>query len=696
MSLRSSLTILTRILLFVSIVSTAYLYFYPVWSGCAFPGTTGSVSDGFQNTLAQHVPLKQTDYTRVAPFRLLVLADPQLEGDSSLPEPEDAFIAKLQSHWHDLRHTEVSKLPTTILQVLRNITVEDIPDALWAVRKTIDLFGNDYYLAHIYRTLHWWTNPTHVTVLGDLIGSQWVSDDEFAWRGWRYWNRVFAGSRPVEESYMSMHTKEQDEQHNEVLNPQKSNWSRQIINIAGNHDIGYAGDISELRTSRFQRAFGELNWDIRFEYPSNLIPENYTDEPVPSIHLVVLNSMLLDVPALNATLQKETYEYLNDMIQHRLSPVESPYRNTSFTLLLTHVPLHKPSGVCVDAPFFDFWDYTDEVDDQFVEGGVKEQNHLSQHVSENGILQSLFGMSGNLDAILGGIGRRGLILDGHDHEGCDVVHYVERFNVTPEVETEAGVNGEETLEAAPDGPWSDQDFMLAEVISPIDVSTNVEQRSEAGTEMLNSQPETTSSHVASEPSDSPMISSSSSPSTAASMKPSSPIPTWQWKSVRTSQYPPNESNEHETRADLSIALREVTLRSMMGSYGGNAGLLSVWFDFSRGIWEYEITMCKAGVQHIWWAIHILDLITIGVLLLWVIERSYTPKQKLVTKRIRAISYVRERPKKTSGVNGNIGDQRIVRQAKGVEDIKRAEGVQVGRKSQEGEAEKRRVYKHVLK
>jgi hypothetical protein len=59
---------------------------------------------------------------------------------------------------------------------------------------------------------------------------------------------------------------------------------------------------------------------------------------------------------------------------------------------------------------------------------------------------------------------------------------------------------------------------------------------------------------------------------------------------------------------------------MMGEYGGNAGLLSVWFDPDPAVneWRYTITTCAAGVQHIWWAVHGISLATGLMLTLWVI------------------------------------------------------------------------------
>lgn len=303
-------------------------------------------------------------------------------------------------------------------------------------------------------------------------------------------------------------------------------WSRRVINVAGNHDIGYSGDVSEARLERFERVFGRANWDIRFDLPA---PDSGSGSGTSSsssgIHLINLNTLTLDSPALSDTVQTSSYNYINDVLT-RSPPVED---RSSFTLLLTHLPLHKEDGICADGPYIAYHD-EDDPDDRFREGGLREQNHLSQELSATGILQGVFGMSGDVHAAAGGRGRNGLILNGHDHEGCDVVHYIQ---------------------------------------------TKTKTESESGSK---SEPE----------SDTPDVDE------------------WTWKATRYNGTTPDRS------------IREVTLRSMMGEFGGNAGLLSVWFD---GEWQYEIQMCAAGVQHIWWAIHVLDVVVLGLVCMLGVSRS---------------------------------------------------------------------------
>jgi len=574
-----SLLFLVRRLLFVllplAITATIYLYLYPIFHGCAFSlprKTEEEVGNQGTNpllaTFRQHVGISSADEPAI--FRLLVLADPQLEGDSSLPSPDNALSVRIQKHWlavklalqyrldddsvinandadeHDTDDDEddasslehyLQNAYATISTAWRTLITKDVPRSLRAAQKRLDLLGNDYYLAHIYRTLHWWTRPSHVTVLGDLVGSQWVTDDEFDRRGNRYWNRVFKGGERVSDEITV--TGQKGHENHEVdykfgleqlgANPA---WEHRIINIAGNHDIGYSGDVSDSRLERFERVFGRANWDIRFQHP---LSGHDNSTVIPTLHVINLNSLTLDSPALSKKIQTDTYDYVNDVISHRTWPVED---RTTFTLLLTHLPMHKEDGICTDGPYFTYHENDDERETpRFLEGGLREQNHLSEHLSTNGILQGIFGMSGNEEAPIGGFGRNGLVLTGHDHTGCDVVHFINRTN-------------EEATEK------HDQQ----------------DEASESGSEQQ----------------------------------------AWSWKAKRYSS--------HHDIPKNTPSIREVTLRSMMGEYGGNAGLLSLWFDADPAVneWRYEITMCAAGVQHIWWAIHVIDLVTVIVILVYIL------------------------------------------------------------------------------
>ena len=455
----------------LTLLSTLCLYLYPIVLGCSFPRTSTNTP---------------------APFRLLVLGDPQLEGDSSLPDTQDGLFINIHTLYNDPERPRASTrdLLFAAQADLNNLLSLDIPLYLRLLRKKLDLLGNDYYLAHIYRTLHTFLNPTHVAVLGDLIGSQWVSDQEFDRRGRRCWERVFRHGRRVEDEITHGHWRS-------TLGEDKR-WERRIINVAGNHDIGYAGDMTEERLVRFERTYGKANWGTTFTLPAS----DAAGGEEPELRLVILNTLNLDAPTLSPSLQGETYDFINEVIGSS-APVED---TTAATILLTHLPLHKESGICVDDPMIAYYGPDHGA-------GVREQNHLSYDSSKI-ILENIYGKSADWEAPAKGIGRGGVVLTGHDHEGCDVYHHI------PHVE-----EGEER----------------------------------------------------------------------------------RWRAERW-----NGTQEHAYRQMGVPGLREVTVRSMMGEFGGNAGLLSGWFEEAEKKWRFEYRSCALGVQHWWWAVHVLDIVTVGV------------------------------------------------------------------------------------
>lgn len=529
MQLSSLLTRLLRFLLPACLIATTLLYTYPPLRGCRFP---------------QIPPCAANASTRIdcngsstpAPFRLLALGDPQLEGDSSVPAASEARLPHLRTLWSELRAREWRGATAAA----KELVMKDLWKAVATYHKRLDLLGNDFYLAHIYRSLRFWTRPTHVTVLGDLLGSQWVSDAEFERRGSRFWGRVFCGAERVPGRVMDSVKEGDGKVWREVLG-QDEGWRNRVIAIAGNHDVGYAGDLSEERVERFERVFGRVNWEVVFTLPKSKLLPNTTDPKTdevttgnpatpseaptdntkvdgedaatahaPELRLLILNSMNLDIPALSAAQQTATYTFINDAIT-RSRPVTDP---STLTLLLTHIPLHKPAGVCVDAPFFAFYPPHEGT-------GVREQNHLSQHASAS-ILEGVFGLSGRVEAPARGMGRRGVILTGHDHEGCDVVHFHLR---------------------------------------------------EDGAE---------------------------------------------WSAVRT----PADGDVGKVVLGEVPRVREVTLRSMMGEFGGYAGFVSAWFEEGSGEWRVEVQTCGFAVQHWWWAVHVLDLVTLGVVVVVGVLRAW--------------------------------------------------------------------------
>ncbi|KAF4450945.1 hypothetical protein F53441_6006 [Fusarium austroafricanum] len=498
----------------LSIAFTIYLYIFPIIQGCAFPVKSRDSHEAYALTKKFHWPSKPTadDHKKLAPFRLLALGDPQLEGDTSIitnylgtfPHVVSVFqhVTFQTSHWCFRERVR------RIIHDIVDIVMEDLPYWLMSQRKRFDLWGNDFYLAHIYRQVNWWTDPTHVSVLGDLVGSQWIDDKEFDKRGRRFWNRVFKGTERLSDDLAQ--DPSSDYNISGVLDgsDEAKLWKKRILNVAGNHDIGYAGDLTEERLERFERVFGKANYELRFELPitdpetiSTLYSPSNPDSKrvIPELRIVAVNDMNLDTPAKSIPLQDATYNFINKVI----SSSSSVEYQGHFTLILTHIPMFKPAGICVDAPFFDFHTAADG-------GGLKEQNQLSADASR-GFLEGMWGMSARSTAPGGGYGRAGLMLNGHDHAGCDTYHYINQTNGTDPSQRE----------------W--------EVTS--------------------------------------------------------------WLKAQDQKIPGTEGIPGR---------REITVRSMMGDFGGNAGLLSLWFDTESWEWKYEYATCPLGNQVFWWFVHIWD------------------------------------------------------------------------------------------
>lgn len=581
--LRNGLRFVFPVSLVLSLLLTVYLYLYPAFLSCAFPlppaSTTGSRNGGtgrlsaFLETAKLHLPFTDPTATirdrdgsghikplRIAPFRLLAIGDPQLEGDTSIPNyyaessfPHlKTFYSHLVSRSDD--HPTFRSSKRQAFHDLVDFWFDDIPNTFESVRKRIDLWGNDFYLAHMYRTLNWWTVPTHTTVLGDLVGSQWISDTEFEWRAWRHWNRAFSGGQRVPDESAVWPAEEYEVAGYLGKSVYNETWQRRIINVAGNHDIGYAGDLNNERMDRFERAFGKANYELRFELPIAVLSpagastirndtasndENYNgqdDRLLPELRIVNLNDMNLDTPALSLDLQDQTYRFVNDIIS-TATAVE--FKGHS-TVLLTHVPLYKPAGVCVDAPLFTFHDH---------DNTLKEQNQLSADASR-GIVEGIFGLSGDPEAPGGGLGRQGVILNGHDHEGCDTYHFI---NQSQGEDGKDGEDGEDDEDDEDDDGTAGREWQ-------------VKRFAEATAEGLPAQPA---------------------------------LP----------------------------GIRELTVRSIMGGYGGNAGLLSAWFDEDEWQWKFEFENCALGTQYVWWGIHALDLVTVGLGLAYAVVCVLSPREE---------------------------------------------------------------------
>lgn len=225
------------------------------------------------------------------------------------------------------------------------------------LRTRLDIVGNDHFLGALYETLARPLRPTHVVVLGDLFSSQWIDDAEFASRVRRYESRIFgrnsAGDVPV------------------------------FWNLSGNHDIGYAHEVTDARVKRFEEWFGKLNFVV------------YSD----GWRAIVFNAMSIDGDPEDMDYGQGKYTVLVREFLQKQMDIE--YHGT--TILFMHVPLHKERGVCVDAPYFTYYDPSTRKQ-------IREQNMLSKETT-TWLLDGFFSDNGH-----------GFVVNGHDHEGCMVNH----------------------------------------------------------------------------------------------------------------------------------------------------------------------------------------------------------------------------------------------------------------------------------
>ncbi|EDO15392.1 hypothetical protein Kpol_1063p2 [Vanderwaltozyma polyspora DSM 70294] len=358
-------------------------------------------------------------------------------------------------------------------------------------RTRLDTFGNDYFLGHIFDTMVSRLNPTHVAVMGDLFSSQWIGDSEFYNRTIRYVSRIFKRDVSLLESIKENNKNANNEYQvdwdlwgknfNQIrkegspmnfdfgysdVHSWEDNENYLFINLTGNHDIGYSGDITYQHLSRYNQLFGKDNYWVEYDLD--------TDHPW---RIVVLNSVALEGPALQPEFLEVTWEFLYQLFERRFN---------GSTVLLTHVPFYKREGLCSDGPEFRFYPEAYEKE-PYKSNLLRSQNHLSEDVS-NRVLNLIFDND-----------KPGIILTGHDHEGCETIYNRNSTN----------------------GKWVAANTIL---------------------------------------------------------------------------------NNH----DLNI--KEVTVKSMMGQYEGNTGIVTGQFNKKIGKWQWYYTVCPFNHEHVWWVAKVTAII----------------------------------------------------------------------------------------
>lgn len=156
----------------------------------------------------------------------------------------------------------------------------------------IDLVINDVFMNHVMYNVMKFLQPTHVIVMGDILGSQYISDKEFDSRVRRYrW--IFRDALKNEKvCYFTIVGIIGSDQIAQIT----------VVNLVGNHDIGYGSEVSETLVNRFEKAFGPTNAVHWIRPPATAT--NSTQHL-----LVVANGQLLD-PARDQNLRGETWNHL--------------------------------------------------------------------------------------------------------------------------------------------------------------------------------------------------------------------------------------------------------------------------------------------------------------------------------------------------------------------------------------------------
>lgn len=231
--------------------------------------------------------------------RILLIADPQMEGDARIQR--EGVLGKFNVHL------------------------------------------NDVMLRHILRSTHKITQPHATLFLGDIHSFERQRDKEF-------WHRVDRFRKTLPSSTASP--------------PQL------VLNISGNHDIGYGAFTSRYITQRWNEAFGESNWAVEL-----------------GDHLLVgVDAMVLD-GSRDRRQQRAAWEHLSKVSQ---------VKGDKPVIIATHVPLYKDADTTARLG-------CEAGRTHMAKDGVPQyQTYLSEETT---------------DALLSKLEPR-WVFAGHNHDGC--------------------------------------------------------------------------------------------------------------------------------------------------------------------------------------------------------------------------------------------------------------------------------------
>ncbi|KAJ5079785.1 metallo phosphoesterase related [Anaeramoeba ignava] len=205
---------------------------------------------------------------------------------------------------------------------------------------------NDFYYQHIIHKISTHISPTHIIVLGDIFANFQMNNQLFASKYKRY-KRIFESA---------------------ITNKQI-----QVINLAGNEDIGYGADCDPNAIQRFQEKFNDLN--ILIEYPH--------------LSLAIVNNIPLDGSS-NLNEFNKSWQFLANLASKS---------QENQIILFMHIPLYKQNEKCKINHDILF-------ENRNQNNVVIYQNMLSENTS---------------DFIINNI-KPFMIFTGHSNSGCQYTH----------------------------------------------------------------------------------------------------------------------------------------------------------------------------------------------------------------------------------------------------------------------------------
>jgi len=205
--------------------------------------------------------------------------------------------------------------------------------------------------------------------LGDIFSSQYISAAEFEKRARRY----------------------------EWITKRTYQTSTPLITMSGNHDIGYGDEVTPMRMTRFEQMYGPSNgiYKINTTAVAGTSTGSTASVSQHNFELVIFDSMTID-GCVTLEYQERARKFLDSLAAKQTSSSTKTYQ-----LFVSHIPLYKPEGYCVDPPLVQ---YTNTGPDN--RQVVFRQNTLTRQTS---------------DFIVNSV-KPWAVFSGHDHEGCFYNH----------------------------------------------------------------------------------------------------------------------------------------------------------------------------------------------------------------------------------------------------------------------------------